>query len=307
MSSPFKIAVIVPVYNSVDILEDICQEILAVFTQNNYEGQLIFVDDGSSDGSWDKIEQLKSAHTSLIKAYKLSKNFGQHQATLCGIKHAQGDLIVTIDDDLEFDPQDIPLLVEKHQTTQAPLIYGVSTKQQRSVFRLFTTFIFKFLAKHISKKGVGSSFRLFTSDLATAIASHEKAFIFIDELFLWYTDNLETVEVTHKHSRRSKSNYSSLSLVRLTSNLILISSSFPLKLVTWLGSLLMISNFILGMFFLIRRLFSSYILEGFTTLVVSILFSTGLILFSLGIIAQYMSKLLLVQFNKPTFYIEKSL
>jgi polyisoprenyl-phosphate glycosyltransferase len=298
-----SISVVIPIFNSEKVLEELFQRIIVVLENLNLDAEIIAVDDGSQDNSWAELIRIKSNTRIPFKLIRLSKNYGQHHALLCGIKHSSKEAVITIDDDLEYFPEDIPLLIEKYNESGTQLVYGIPRKKNISVFRKILVSIYRRLAKIRYNRGVGSSFRLLSRSLANSITTHENPFIFIDELCLWYTSNLETITVRHAQSKRQASNYSTPALLRLTSNLIFISSTYPLRIVTTLGTLLMVFNFGFGSYYIIRKLFFSIAIPGYTSLIVSILFSTGLILFALGIMAQYLSKILLLNFGKPSYHI----
>lgn len=302
-----SISIIIPVFNSENCIGELLERLMDVSRQLDLQTEIIAVDDGSSDNSWEVLKGTGAQSLFPVKRIRLSRNFGQHHALICGMSKAKGDVVITIDDDLEFLPEDIPVLLERYLSGNSEVVYGVPQSKKISAWRKFQSFCYKKLAGWVNKSGVGSSFRLLSSSLVKEIVKHSSPFIFIDELCLWYTDKVEVVQVRHELSKRSRSNYNSFKLVALTSNLILISSTFPLKLITRLGFILMLTNFFIGFYIIIQKMFFSIKVLGYTSLIVSILFSTGIILFSLGIIAQYVSKILLSQYGKPSYHIAEEI
>lgn len=304
MTNGVHISVVVPVYNAANHLELLNHELVQALQQMDSTFEIIYVDDCSSDQSWEKIINLKSSF-SHVKGIRLARNFGQHSATLCGIAKSKGNFIVTIDDDLEASPSDISKLLERQKQTRADLVYAEFTNASPGFFRRLFTSCYKFFTRKIEgkDKGKGSSFRLISRHLADQLSGHKNDFVFIDELCLWHTRNIAFMPAKKNPSVRGRSSYSVFELSLLTGELIMFSTFFPLRLVTWIGGTLLIVNFILGAYYIFRKLFMQVEVEGYTSLIVSVLFSTGLILFALGIIAEYLSKLLRSQYGKPAWSI----
>lgn len=293
-------SIVVPVFGSADSLE-VLQESICGFFENKYSYEIIYVNDCSPDESWEILKKIKKS-SNLVTIINLSKNFGQHGATMCGFKHAKGKYIITIDDDLEIHPNDIEKLIVSQQKTHSDLVYGVYPKLNQSFLRKVLTSIYKLLSKvEGKKKGKGSSFRLLTNGLAKKLSDNHKQFVFIDELCLWYTSKIDFIDIEPNKNFIDKKRYTIFSLFSLTANVILFSSTFPLKLVTRIGISLSVVNFLIGMFYLYKKIFLKTQVDGYTSLIVSIMFSTGLIIFSIGIIAQYLTQVLKAINNSPSY------
>lgn len=293
-------SIVIPVYGAEDALEKLHETIVAFF-ENKYRYEIIYIDDASPDKSWEVLKKIKQ-HSNNTTIIKLSKNFGQHPTTLCGFKHAKGNFIITIDDDLEVHPNEIQKLIDEQKKQDSDLVYGVYKKLNLSIFRSLFTSIYKAVSKIEGKeKGKGSSFRLIKQNLAKKLVVNHKQFVFIDELCLWYTNKLVFVNVESNKNFITKKRYKIGGLFKIATTVIMFSSSFPLKLVTYIGLLLSGINFIIGTIFLIKKFFFKIDVAGFTSLIVSVLFSTGLIILCLGIIAQYISQSLKVLNNMPSY------
>lgn len=293
-------SIIVPVYGSENALEQLHSSIVSFF-QNKYSYEIIYVDDASTDNSWEVLKKIKStaADTTIIR---LSKNFGQHAATICGFKYSKGKFVISIDDDLEVHPDQIQKLIDNQKKLDSDLVYGVYKKQGRTAFRGLFTGIYKLMAKlEGPQKGEGSSFRMLKQHLAKKLASNHKQFVFIDELCLWYTKKIQFIAVTENPGYIEKKRYKVGGLLKMASNIIMFSSSIPLKAVTYIGIILATSNFLVGIYYIIRKFFFKTEVEGYTSLIVSILFSTGLIVLSLGVIALYISQILKSINNSPPY------
>jgi glycosyltransferase involved in cell wall biosynthesis len=297
-------SIVVPVYNSTSSLHELTSRIHLAIQNCNKSFELILVDDGSSDESWNEIEKLKKSFPETLKAIKLNKNYGQHNATLCGIHFSKGDQVITIDDDLQFPPEEISKLIACFENTNADIVYGIPESKKHSAIRNAGTYYIK--ATSDQTKG-GSSFRLIKRSICDEIIqNHQGSFLFIDTVITWYTNNIETTLVLHEHRKQGKSGYSLKKLVSLYFNILINYSALPLKLMTYGGLLFSIITFIFGLRFLYRKLVHNVPL-GYTSLIVSILFSTSLILLCLGIIGQYLYKLYQLQNKKPTYSVQKTI
>lgn len=302
------ISIVIPVFNAENSLSILHEQLIETLRTTNKSFEIIFVDDKSYDKSWEIIEKLKNSDPN-VKGIKLGKNFGQHNATLCGISRANGNIIITIDDDLQSKPSDIVLLLERHKQTDADLVYAEYTNSSSGIFRKLLRGFYKLVLRNVISKnsGRGSSFRLISRKLANQLINHYEEFVFIDELCLWYTDRIEFIKTQKHKSIRKKSNYSNFRLTLMSGELAMFSSVLPLRLVTFVGGILSSATFLLGTYYIVKKFLLKIEVEGYTSLIVSILFSTGVILLALGIIAEYLSKILKSQYRKPAFYIEKEI
>jgi hypothetical protein len=188
------------------------------------------------------------------------------------------------------------------------VIYGEYRKLNKTFFRTTFTKIYKFLSKSKGKtKGKGSSFRLIKADLARKIAENHFRFNFIDELLLWYTGNLSFINVEPNNDYIKKGGYSMNNLFKITTNVIMFSTTQPLQFVTFIGFSLATVNFLIGLFYLFKKIVFRIPVHGYTSIIVSVLFSTGLIVLSIGIVAQYISKILADVNNKPSYHIAEKI
>ena len=293
-------SLVVPVYNNSKGISDLYDAISNFF--NSDTAEFIFVDDFSQDSSWEELKKIR-AKDNRCKIIRLSKNFGQHAATLCGFSESKGEFVMTLDDDLEVLPSEFQKLIDKQEATNVKVVYG-EYQQKESAFKRLLKGIYKRASKlEGSKKGRGSSFRLIDGQIARKLAESHKQFVFIDEFLLWYTHEVEFVAVTNNPSALRKSRYQTKGLIKTTANVVMYSTVIPLKAVTFTGFTLAAVNFLIGIFFLRKYLIDRVEIKGYTSLIVSVLFSTGLIIFCIGVIAQYMRAILTNLNNAPTYHI----
>ena len=299
------VSVIIPVYNSEQTLEELFGKIKITFEELGKSYEIIAIEDGSSDNSWEVLESLKKEYPSLLTIIRLTKNYGQHNATLCGFEYSSGELLITIDDDMQICPSEIKKLYSQYREAEADLIYGFYKKKRHSLLRnLGSKFLKKSSKKLFKAPGEGSSFRLIKKELAKKILHHLQNFVFIDELLLWYTDNIDFVEVKHERRKYHGSGYSYIKLFKIFTNIIIYYTAVPLKIMTYGGFILSIFTFMIGLRYIYRWVFFN-ISPGFTSLIVAILFSTSIILLCLGVIGEYLRRIYTVQNKKPPYSIKK--
>jgi undecaprenyl-phosphate 4-deoxy-4-formamido-L-arabinose transferase len=301
------ISVIVPVFNSQHTLLELNHRLHKVLNELKVSFDIIYVDDCSKDESWKILNELKTNHPETVKIIKLSKNFGQHQATICGFTYAKGKYIITIDDDLEQEPEAIQALLDSHKKTQATVSYYIYQNKKNKI-RNFLTTVFKFLARLDGKTNKGSSFRIINHALIRKIVQNNRqAFVYIDELILWYIspEKINFIEVQPPESlAKQQSRYSLLGLVKMALYLILYSTTLPLRAVTLVGFLTASVNLLFGVYFIFRKLFFNVPL-GYTSIIVSVLFSSGIILMAIGVLGIYINRLFQAANHSPVFNVEE--
>ena len=265
MDKQFEYSIIVPVYNNENGLEELIIQLNSYVKDKSAE--VILVDDFSSDSSWFKLKELKKTYGNL-KIIRLSKNVGQHAATICGVRESSGKFILTMDDDLVVKPIEFDKLIHLQQESNSKVVYGeFSTKDSLAING--SKKIYKNLSRLEGKnRGRGSSFRLIDGELARQISEKHKNFIFIDEIILWYSEEIQFVEVERNPNTQNKSRYTAKNLVRTTLGIIIYSTDLPLKVVTVIGLLMSSINFLIGIFFLYRKLVDKIAEQGYASLIV---------------------------------------
>jgi len=304
MNSSVTYSIAVPVYNSENLLDELCSRIIK--TLSLYTFQIIFVDDASVDNSWQVLNKLKQQHPDIIKIVQLQKNYGQHAALLCAFSFCTGDYTITIDDDLQYAPEDILLLIQKEEASNADVIYGVTTDKKHSTIRNLGSNLVYFISwLYEDIKYKGSSFRLINKKVISAIAdNHSNSYISLDNVLRWYTASFSFIDVPHYPRPSGTSGYNTIKLLKLYSGRATSYSILPLKLMTYIGFLFSVIFFLVGTYFICKKFFG-YVPGGFTAIIVTILFCSSIITFCLGIIGQYLFVSHLAHQNKPTYSIKK--
>jgi len=302
-----KISVVVPVYNSASVINQLFTEVDKVLSSMNMPYQLVLVDDCSQDSSWEIIKEIKSRNPEKITAIGMARNFSQHNAIFCGLHHCNGDVIITMDDDLQNPADEIPKLIERFIETGADVVYGISTEYKRSLVRNVTSKGFKATTKMTSEHYTGGSpFRLLKKNLVKKLITHNQQFVFIDELIAWYTKQIAYVTVRHDASKVGESRYSGAALIRLYFNLVFGYNPMLLKLITYLGLSASFVSFVVGAYFIIKKIFFE-VRIGFTGIVVITTFTGGIILLSIGIIGEYLRRMYIILNERPQYSIREIL
>jgi undecaprenyl-phosphate 4-deoxy-4-formamido-L-arabinose transferase len=258
-----------------------------------YTFRVLFVDDASKDDSKYKIvSQPKSFEFKLIQ---LASNYGQHTATAIGIGLSTAPLIATIDDDLQHDPFELEKLIATLHAENADLVYGIYFKKKHSFLRNMGTLILKkiLFLFDLDYNSV-TSFRVMKSRLAKQFKESRSNVIFIDAYFKKYAIKQATCQVNHYDRSAGDSNYTYWKLIKFSIKIIFYHSSIPLKFITRFGLLMAILFFFSGCYFIYNKMFFNVPL-GYTSLIVAIFFSTGMIMMSLGIIGEYIRKIWITQ------------
>ena len=291
MSKETTYSIIIPVYNSEKIVSETVKKTIEVLNNINYE--IILINDGSSDNSWGVISNLASKKNNII-AIDLLKNYGQHTALFCGINHAKGDFLVTMDDDLQNPPVEIFKLIEKIEEGY-DLVFGKFTSKKHKTYRKIGTKIINYLNSKIFNKPDNitlSNFRIFSKEVADRVKTHNTFYPYIPGLLLMFSNSIGNVETAHHKREIGESNYSLWKILKLTARLLFNYSSYPLKTLTFTGILISLISFALGMFFVVRGYFYEVKVPGWTSLAVLLSFFNGFLILLIGVIGEYLSRIL---------------
>jgi glycosyltransferase involved in cell wall biosynthesis len=291
-----KFSVVIPVYNSEKTLAELIDRISTTLLKITGEYEIILVDDCSSDNSWQVLESIHQKNSN-VKIIHLQKNFGQHNATLCGFNYAKGDYVIIIDDDLQHPPEEIPKLIDKMQEGY-PVVYGrYKVKQHSRIENFFSerfqTFVHWIL--DIPNTTFISSFAIFESDVVKNMIRIKSSYIFLPALVRNSVpaNKIANVEVTHHPRVSGRSNYSVRKYLTLSLNLIINYSVLPLLFVGFFGVVVSFISFCYGAYILGRYLVDpAYGLAGWTSTMVALTFLGGMILFSIAIIGEYLRRIL---------------
>lgn len=287
--------IIIPLYKSRDHLDSLIDRLNEWNASQNLEIQVIFVDDGSNDGTFEQLIQKAPKAKFNIRPIQLAKNYGQHTAISIGLHYSESPIIATIDDDLQHDPFQLNLMLETMQKENADLIFGMYGERKHNFVRkLGSNLLKKILLTSGSDYSKTSSFRLMKSNVIEIFKTKHLSIVLLEEYLIKYSSKIQTCQIRHEERKHGQSSYSSWKLLRMAIQIMLFHSSIPLKLITRFGLLLSVAFFGMGCYFIYKKMIYDVPL-GFTSLIVAIFFSTGLLLLSLGIIGEYIRKIWISQ------------
>jgi len=298
------ITVVVPVYNSEQSLPELAERLAQTLPACAKSYEVILVNDGSMDGSWKRICELASRHT-WIRGICLMRNYGQHNALLCGIREARYSIIVTMDDDLQNPPEEMRRLVERLDA-DCDVVYGVPEQQQHGLLRNVASIITKVVLQGAMGAEVArkvSAFRAFRAHVCAAFWAYQGPFVSIDVLLTWGTRRFASIRVQHDARKMGTSNYTVTALVRHAFNLMTGFSVLPLQVASLLGFLLTlfgvgILGYVLACFFI-----RGSPVPGFTFLTSIISVFSGAQLFALGIIGEYLARMHFRLMDRPSYVV----
>ena len=299
---PSSVSIIVPVYNSEATLVELTTRIKTVLAPLMQRFEIILVDDSSQDGSWEVIRSLAEQDPS-IRGLNLMHNYGQHNAILAGIQKVQHEVIVTIDDDLQNPPEEIPKLLSK-LSEGYDVVYGRPASRSHSAWRNISSKVLKTVLKIVlgaEMGGQSSAFRAFRAILKKGFENFTDAQLSIDVLLSWTASRVTHVLVNHQERSVGKSGYTFRKLMLLAFSMLTGYSTLPLRIASMVGlttSLIGISMFF---YVAIRRLMQTTYVPGFAFIASEIALFAGLQLFAIGVIGEYVARLHFRTMGKPPY------
>ncbi len=300
------VSVVIPVYNAEKSLPELISRLLPVLAASAPRYEVILVNDGSRDHSWDVIRRLASENDALF-GIDLMRNYGQHNALLCGVRAVRGDVVVTLDDDLQHRPEDIPRLLEL-LSGGADVAYGTPDREQHGAFRPLASRLTKLALR--STMGAESAplvspFRAFRTSLREAFAGvHDPSFS-LDVLLTWGTTRLAAVRVVHEPRVNGRSRYTFVKLVRHALNMITGFSVLPLRIASLLALVFMLFGFGVLVKVVVRVLLYGSPVPGFPMLASLITMLSAVQLFSLGILGEYLARIHQRTMNNPVYTVRE--
>jgi undecaprenyl-phosphate 4-deoxy-4-formamido-L-arabinose transferase len=296
------LSVVIPVYNSAATLPSLVRRLVAVLDGMNLRYEIIFVEDGGPDNSWEVLNHLHAEYPDRVVAIQLMRNFGQHNALMCGFRHSQGQFIITMDDDLQNPPEELPKLVNAIQEGGYDLVYGSYRSKQHDSWRNLGSLIVRLFYRIVFHSAVmTTSFRIIRRELLDSIFSYTLNFTYVDGLLAWNTQRIGQVMVEHHPRAGGRSGYSLAKLLTLAFNLFTNFSLLPLQVVSAFGFLAAAGGFLTGAYYLILYLFSKIAVPGYASIIVAVLILGGAQLLALGIIGEYLGRLHLNVNRKPQY------
>jgi glycosyltransferase involved in cell wall biosynthesis len=267
--------------------------------------EILMVEDCGGDNSWEIIEAI-AAKDRRVRGIQFNRNFGQHAATICGIAHATGEWVVTLDDDLEQNPEDITALYAKAQEGY-DLVYGVYEARSHSRWRNFSSELARTLFRIAipSLNDAYTSFRIMRRHIAEALPRFDSPYPFIDGYLSWITNRYGTVTVEHGTRYQGVSNYTLKKLITHTTNIFVTFSDLPLKIATYVGLGSALIGLVTLLVVLLVKIFGGITVSGYASLMASIVLFGGLQMFILGIMGEYLGRINFKTSRKPLYLIAR--
>jgi len=302
-------SVIIPVYNGETTVKPLFERLKAFFEASAYTYEVIFVYDCGKDNSWKSLTELKIAYSKDIKLVKLSRNFGQHNALICGFEHAIGSYVITMDEDLQHAPEDINRLIDKQKEADFDVVYGKYEELSHSIFRNVSSRALK----RIISIGIPdihpdySAFRLIKTSIAKSTIEMRNSYTFLDGYLSWITSNVSSCIVTHNERQGGVSAYNLGKLINHSINIFVTFSDLPVRFLSKLSIGLLIAMCFFAGYIVVRKVVLNDLALGYPSIILAIGFGVGLIMLALGIIGEYIYRINLKTTKRPNYNIDKVL
>lgn len=302
-----EISAVVPVYRSAPMLAELHRRLSSALATIADDHEIILVEDGGGDGSWAEIERIAAADP-RVRGIRMSRNYGQHNALLCGIRAARHGLIVTLDDDLQNPPEEIGTLVAR-LSDDIDVVYGTPMNEQHGFLRDQSSRITKLALQGAMGAETArnvSAFRLFRTRLRESFASYRGPYVSIDVLLTWGTTRFDHVPVEHAPRRLGESNYTFRKLATHAFNMMTGFSTLPLQVASLVGFVFTLFGFgILAVVLVTYVVNQGSTVPGFAFLASIIAIFSGAQLFALGIIGEYLARIHFRTMDRPTYLVRQ--
>jgi dolichol-phosphate mannosyltransferase/undecaprenyl-phosphate 4-deoxy-4-formamido-L-arabinose transferase len=299
------LSIVIPVFRSEGTLTSLFSRIDEVARRIDPGYELILVEDCGGDESWSRMKALREAHPRHVRIVQLTRNFGQHNALLCGFSFVRGRYVITMDDDLQNPPEEIPKLVASMDASDADVVYGVAEKKKHSILKNLGSLMYLRMISYLFqlKSGIKlSNFRIARRPVIDEILKFSTPNPSIGLMLLAVTHRIGSIPVAHHPRKAGRSHYSLSKMMRLFLHGLLYHSDLPLRAVFAMGIGCLLLSMTLGAYYLFLYFSGAIGVSGWTTLVLLLLFFAGIGMFSVGVIGEYLLRIL-QEVNKVPQYI----
>ena len=303
-----RYSVVVPVYNSQETLNILYGRIVNTLEVYKKHFEIIFVDDGSIDSSWEKIRMI-SMGDNRVSGIQLMRNFGQANATICSLRHSEGKWVITIDDDLQNPPEEMSKLIDTMENNpDLDVVIGKPIDKKHNLLRTLGSDLLNYISSYIFTKGKVinlTSFRIITRSVVEQLLHIQAPHLATGALLCSITPRIKNIPVKHKPRISGKSGYSLSKLYRLSLSKFLSYSTFPLRFLAIAGIFGIFFSVFLAMFYFFRYLSGGVGVAGWTTLVLLIVGLAGFNFFAFGIIGEYLLRIMQSVYGMPQYQIRQ--
>lgn len=303
-----RLSVVIPVYGSAHILPELARRLEVALAPEYGDGfEVVLVDDCGPGGSWEVIREL-AASRPWLRGIALRKNAGQHNAIMAGLHHARGDVIVTMDDDLQHAPSDIPALVRAVEAGH-DVCYTRFRHREHALWKRLGSALNDRVARFLigTPKGVYlSPFKAMRREIRDELVRYTGPHVYLDGQIVTVTSSIATLEVEHHARHLGDSNYSLRRSISLWLRVLTNFSVAPLRVASFVGLVFSITGFLLALYFIVGRLLGKPLPEGWTSLAVIVLIMGGIQLTALGAIGEYVGRVFLNVNRRPQFVVGRT-
>ena len=306
MSKPY-VSIVIPVYNEQDNLDALFTRLTAVMDRTGKPFELLFTNDGSRDRSGAMLKEFHNRRPEQVRVIDFNGNFGQHMAIMAAFERARGEVVVTLDADLQNPPEEIPKLLAAIEAGH-DVVGGYRKNRRDSFFRKYASKIINGIRARITNirmRDQGCMLRAYRKGIIDSIVASEETSTFIPALAYSYASNPTEVEVEHAPRAAGESKYRLYDLIRLNFDLMTGFSVVPLQVFTLFGMVVSILSTLFVVFLLIRRLIVGPEAEGVFTLFAILYFLVGIGIMGLGIIGEYIGRIYKEVRRRPRFIIRE--
>ena len=304
---PF-ISIVTPTYKCSEFIEELYSRLKSTLSKINDDYEIIFVNDGSPYNDWEIISKL-AENDNKVKGINLSRNFGQHYAITAGLDLCKGEWVVVMDCDLQDQPEEIIKLYEKTKEGY-DIVFGKRYARKDPFFKKLFSKLFYFFFSYLTdtkQDYTVANFGIFHNKVIQSICSMGDYFRVFPILIQWVGFKKTYIEIEHCSRIKGKSGYSYKQLFKLASDMIISYSEKPLKLGMKLGVLISCMSFLLAIFYLILYFMGIILVPGYASLIITIMFSTGIIISFLGLVGLYIGKVSTQVKNRPKYIIKQKI
>ncbi len=306
--SAVNISIVIPVHNEAEVLPSLFKRLLPVMESLNTTYEIILVNDGSTDASAAILDNYHEQYPDHIRVIHFNGNFGQHMAIMAGFEHVHGEVVITLDADLQNPPEEIPKLWALTQQGH-DVVGGYRMDRQDSTWRLYASRwhnkIREKIAPSLKMKDEGCMLRAYSKKVVDAMVSTKETSTFIPALAMAYAHNPAEVGVKHEARTEGTSSYNLYKLIRYNFDLITNFSLVPLQIFTFIGIGVSALSTLFVIFLFIRRLIIGPEAEGLFTLFAILFLLMGIVLMGLGIVGEYIGRIYQEVRGRPRFVIQR--
>lgn len=299
-------SIVSPVYRAEKLIDELVRRIKASVEPLSADYEIILVDDRGPDNSWERI-QAQAALDPRVRGVRLSRNFGQHKAITAGLEHARGTWVVVMDCDLQDQPEEIPKLYDYARTEGYDLVYARRVERQDSWFKRAGSYSFYRVLSYLTETKQDpaiANFGIYHRKVVDAVLAMRESIRYFPTMVRWVGFRSGALAVAHAERQEGSSSYNLRRLINLALDIILAYSDKPLRLTVKLGLLVSASAFLMVLVTFFRFLMGEILVLGYTSLIISVWFFSGLILSVLGMIGLYLGKTFEQVKNRPIYLVD---